>query len=466
MKIHKDKFRDECGVFGIYNNNGLDIARTTYFGLYALQHRGQESCGMAVNMDGTLIYHKELGLVPDVFDDVRLNYLQGKMAIGHVRYSTTGGNNIINAQPMVVNYIRGQMALAHNGNLINASTIREELEQNGAIFQSTNDTELIASLISRIRISKVHIGEAIEEMMSIVKGSYSLVILTPKKLIGVRDSSGVRPLVIGMIDKSFVLASETCALDAIGAEFVRDVNPGEIVLIDENGLKSIQTKKKKNSCLCIFEFVYFARPDSILDGSSVYEARLSAGMLLAKEHPVDADIVIGAPTSGITAAIGYAKESGIEYGQGLLKNRYVGRTFIQPEQAMREQAVRIKFNPIKATIEGKRVVMIDDSIVRGTTTKKVIEMLRSAGAKEVHMRISSPPVKYPCYYGIDTPIRKHLIASKQDIEGIRKHIDADSLGYLSMEGLLSTPKNCSSGFCSACFDGNYPLGVSDSCEKD
>ena len=454
-----DKIKEECGVFGVFDNDGHDVARLTYYGLYALQHRGQESCGIAVNDNGTILYHKDMGLVPEVFDDVVLNHLKGKMAIGHVRYSTTGASYRENAQPMVVKYRSGQLALAHNGNLVNAAELRARMEENGAIFQSTNDTEVVANLISRYRVLSDSIEDTLVKVISEVKGSYAFVIITPEKLIGIRDPFGIRPLCIGRLDNSYILSSESAALDAIGAELVRDVNPGEIVVISEDGLKSIQTETPGRSCLCIFEFVYFARPDSVIDNASVHKARVEAGRILAREHPVEADIVIGAPDGGLNAALGFSRESGIPYGQGLLKNKYIGRTFIQPEQGQRETGVRIKFNVMRSEIEGKRVVMVDDSIVRGTTTKRIVQMLKKAGAKEVHMRVSSPPYRFPCFFGIDTASRKQLVASNNSIDDIRKMIGADSLEYLSLEGLLKTPVGAKCSFCTACFDGNYPYEV-------
>ncbi|MCX7710095.1 MAG: amidophosphoribosyltransferase [Clostridia bacterium] len=468
MDFRLDKLNEECGVFGVFNNDHHDVAHLTYYGLYALQHRGQESAGIAVNDNGTILYQKDMGLVPEIFNKVVLDHLKGKVAVGHVRYSTTGASLRENAQPMVIKYRNGQMALAHNGNLVNAAEIRNRLEESGTVFQSTIDSEVIVNLISRFRISSNNIEEAIEKMMKEIRGSYALILMTPRKLIGVRDPLGLRPLCIGLLDNSFVLASETCALDAVGAEFVRDVNPGEIVIITEDGLKSIQTEVTEESKVCIFEYVYFARPDSYIDGASVHQARIEAGVRLAKEHPVEADLVIGVPDSGLTAALGYSRQSGIPYGQGLLKNRYVGRTFIQPDQSQRETGVRIKLNAIKSSIEGKRVVMIDDSIVRGTTTRRIVQILKAAGAKEVHMRVSSPPIKFPCYFGIDTPSRQQLVASKHSIEEIRELIGADSLGYLSLEGLLATPVGSKCGFCTACFHGEYPMdvpaeGVKNSC---
>jgi len=460
-----DKLKEECGVFGIYNCDNHDVAHLTYYGLYALQHRGQESAGIAVNDNGTILYQKDMGLVPEVFNDVVLNHLKGKIAIGHVRYSTTGASLRENAQPMVIKYKNGQMALAHNGNLVNAGELRERLEEEGAIFQSTADSEVILSLISRLRISSEGIEEAIVKMMKQVEGSYALAILTPKRLIGIRDPLGIRPLCIGKLDNSYVLASETCALDAVGAEFLRDVNPGEVVLIGDDGITSIQTEVARESRLCIFEFVYFARPDSFIDGASVHDARIEAGKKLAREYPVEADIVIGAPDSGLSAALGYSMESGIPYGQGLLKNRYIGRTFIQPQQGQRETGVRIKFNVLKSAVKGKRVVLVDDSIVRGTTTRRIVQMLKDAGATEVHMRVSSPPLKYPCYFGIDISSRKELVASKHTVEEIKDLICADSLGYLSLDGLLGSPAGSGGGFCDACLTGNYPMDVPEEANK-
>lgn len=457
--IRIDKLHEECGVFGIYNKEGHDSAELTYYALYALQHRGQESAGIAVNNEGDLKYYKDMGLVPEVFNEKTLKALKGNIAIGHVRYSTTGASHRENAQPMVIKYRNGQLAIAHNGNLVNAGKIREKLEEEGVIFQSTIDSEVILNLISRYRVSSINIEEAIEKMMKDVKGSYAIVLLTPKRLIGVRDPFGLRPLCIGKLGDSYSIASETCALDAVGATYVRDVEPGEIVLIDENGLTSIKTETPCESKLCIFEHVYFARPDSVIDGASVHRARIEAGRRLAIKHPVEADIVIGVPDSGLTAALGYSMESGIPYGIGLIKNRYIGRTFIQPDQGQREVGVRIKLNALKDAIEGKRVIMIDDSIVRGTTSRRIVNILKSAGAKEVHMRISSPPIKFPCYFGIDTPSKDQLVASSMDIDQITQIVGADSLGYLSLEDLLETPLGSKCGFCTACFEGDYPMEV-------
>ncbi|MDK2799701.1 MAG: amidophosphoribosyltransferase [Clostridiales bacterium] len=454
-----DKLNEECGVFGIYDQDGYDCARLTYYGLYALQHRGQESCGIAVNDDGTIIHHKDMGLVPEVFNDVILNHLKGQIAVGHVRYSTTGASFRENAQPLVTKYVKGTLTLAHNGNLINAAALRSELEQSGAIFQTTIDSEVIAYLVARERVNCGSVEEAVKRAMTRIKGSYALVVMSPRKLIGVRDPLGIRPLSIGRLGNSYVLASETCALDSISAEFIRDVEPGEVIVIDRNGLRSIKDNCSGKSRMCIFEFIYFARPDSIIEGANVYEARKEAGRILAKEHPVEADLVIGVPDSGFSAALGFAEESGIPYGEGLIKNRYIGRTFIQPLQSQREQGVRIKLNALKRSVEGKRIVMVDDSIVRGTTSRRIVQMLKDAGATEVHMRISSPPIKYPCYFGIDTPSRKQLVASNHSIEEIRQKVSADSLGFLSIEGLLQTPINAKCEFCTACFSGDYPMEV-------
>ncbi|MCT4544764.1 MAG: amidophosphoribosyltransferase [Vallitalea sp.] len=460
-----DKLKEECGVFGVYNNNKFDTSRLTYYGLFALQHRGQESAGIAVNNNGTILYRKEMGMVAEIFDDVVLNYLKGHSAIGHVRYSTTGESYAENAQPLVIKYTKGHMAIAHNGNITNASEIKKELEEQGTIFQTTSDTEVIAALLSRKRIKYKTIEEALKEVMTIIKGAYSLLVMTPNKLIAARDPLGMRPLIIGKKEDSYVFSSESCAFDSLGISCVRDVEPGEIIVVDNKGITSIQTPTPKKSASCIFEYIYFARPDSVMDGIEVYSARYKAGITLAKEHPVDADVVVGVPDSGLAAAHGFADESGIEYVGGFMKNRYVGRTFIQPSQEMRELGVHLKLNPIRSQIEGKRVVMIDDSLVRGTTSKKIVTLLKDAGAKEVHVRISSPPVKYSCYFGIDTPERKKLIAGNMSIDEIRDLIGADSLGYISNEGLLSTCNNGKRDYCMACFNGNYPIQVNHEEEK-
>lgn len=457
---HEDEIHEACGVFGISNADNFDTARMTYFGLYALQHRGQESCGIAMNNNGEITGHKGIGLVPEVFTDKILDRMEGNMAIGHTRYSTTGGSSVENCQPLIFTYKGGKMALAHNGNLINATKIRYELENKGAIFQTSTDSEVIANLISRNGLKYGDIVDVLTRTMDVIEGAYALVVLTQKKLVGIRDPWGLRPLCLGKIGRSYVLASENCAFDVIGAEFIRDLEPGEMVIIEGDSLTSIRMKHDKPHRFCIFEHIYFARPDSTIDGASIYRSRLEAGRLLAIESPVEADLVVGVPDSGITAAIGYSRQSGIPYGEALIKNRYVGRTFIQPTQQLREQSVWIKLNALREEIEGKRIIIIDDSIVRGTTSYKIIQMLKNAGAKEVHLRISSPPVLNPCYFGIDISSKEHLIAANYSIEEIRKSINADTLAFLSVESLLKTPigapVNC---FCTGCFTGEYPMKV-------
>ena len=464
-----DNLHEECGVFGIYTKEQSDVANSAYFALYALQHRGQESCGIVVNDRGVFNYHKGIGLVNEVFNAEELSKLgRGRIAIGHVRYSTTGGLNSHNTQPIVVRHIKGPMSIAHNGNLVNALELRSEYELKGAIFHSTNDTEVISYAITEARLTAGSIQKAVEQAMYKIKGAYSLVIMSPKKLIAARDPNGFRPLCIGKLpnDEGYAVASETCALDSISATFVRDIEPGEIVVIDENGIESIKTHCGGKSTMCVFEYVYFARPDSVIEGASVHAARIRAGRFLAKEHPVEADIVVGVPDSGLDAALGFSMESGIPYGVGFIKNRYVGRTFIQPAQGMRENSVKIKLNPISEVVKGKRVVMIDDSIVRGTTSGRIVNLLREAGAKEVHVRISSPPFTNPCFFGTDIDSRDHLIACKMSIPEICKHINADSLGYLSEEGVLKIAGNAKCGFCSGCFTGKYPIEVPDEMPKD
>ena len=456
--LESDKLKEECGVFGIRSSDGsIDCARLTYLGLYALQHRGQESAGIAAFDGASVKCHKEMGLVSDVFREDILDSLKGNVSIGHVRYSTTGASNITNAQPLVIKYKMGNIALAHNGNLVNADVLRELLEDGGAIFQTSIDSEVIANLIARS--ARKGFETAIQETMQAIKGSYALVIMADDKLIGVRDPYGIRPLCIGKIGDSYILASESCAIDTVGGEFVRDVKPGEIIIIDDEGLKSMKIQEEIKSSICIFEYIYFARPDSTIDGISVYEARRNAGMRLALEHPVNADVVIGVPDSGTVAAIGYAEQSGIPYGEGLIKNRYVGRTFIKPDQRLRELAVQVKLNPLRRNVEGKRIIMVDDSIVRGTTCKKIVNMLRAAGAKEVHVRVCSPLIKYPCYFGIDTATRQELIGSRSTVEEIREIIGADTLGYLSIDGLLQSTSGTDSEFCTGCFSGVYPMSV-------
>lgn len=464
METPWDKLKEECGVVGVYAPEKKDIARMVYFGLHALQHRGQESAGIASNKSGKIQYYKEMGLVQEVFNDEIIERLQGDISIGHVRYSTTGESYVANAQPLVVYHKGGSLALAHNGNLVNAKEIRDELQDNGVIFQTSIDSEVIASLIARYSKDR-SIEEAIVETTKRIKGSYALVITFGNKLIGVRDPNGIRPLCIGKHENGYVLASESCAFSVMGAEFVRDVQAGEMVIIEDNEIKSEIYNGTSKKAACVFEYVYFSRPDSILDGKNVYMARRNAGIILAKEHPVDADMVIAVPDSGTVAAIGYAQESGIPFGEGLIKNRYVGRTFIQPDQRMRELSVRLKLNVLKDNIRGKRIIMIDDSIVRGTTSGKIVSMLKEAGAKEVHIRISSPPVAHSCYFGIDTPSRRHLVAANHSIDNISEMIGADSLGYISVEGLIDAIGLSKNDLCTACFDGCYPMEVPKSCNK-
>lgn len=456
--LEEEKFKDECGVFGIRcTDPSIDCVKMTYLGLYALQHRGQESAGIAVYNGKTIECHKAMGLVSDVFKGEIIDNLKGTVSIGHTRYSTTGASNAANAQPLVIKYKMGNIALAHNGNLINADVLRDLLEDGGAVFQTSTDSEVIANLIARY--AKGGFETAVQETMQAVKGSYALVIMADDKLIGVRDPKGIRPLCIGKIGNGYILTSESCAIDTIGGEFVRDVEPGEIVIIDEEGLKSSKIEEETKQAGCIFEYIYFARPDSTIDGINVYEARRNAGIRLAVEHPADADMVISVPDSGTIAAIGYAEQSKIPYGEGLIKNKYVGRTFIKPDQKLRELAVQVKLNPLKKNVEGKRIILVDDSIVRGTTSRKIVSMLKDAGAKEVHVRVCSPLIKYPCYFGIDTPNRKQLIGANYDVNEIRDLIGADSLGYLSLEGLIKSVSGGRLDFCTGCFSGVYPMSV-------
>lgn len=444
-----------CGIVGVYDKGNINAANAAYYGLVALQHRGQESAGIAINNDGIITCYKEMGFVNEVFDDKILSLLKGDMAIGHVRYSTSGSTFAANAQPIVIKYKNGNLALSHNGSLVNADLLRGQLEDQGMIFSTTTDTEVIAALIARNY--KGDIIKAIQSTMEIIKGSYALTILTDNKLIGVRDGYGIRPLVLGKLENGYVLASESCALDTVGAQFIRDVRPGEILVIDKDGMKSIDHITNLPTKVCLFEHIYFARPDSIIDGISMYKARENAGRILAKEQPAVADTVLSVPDSGTPAAIGYANESGIPFSIGLIKNRYVGRTFIQPTQSMRELGVKLKLNPLKENIKGKRVVMVDDSIVRGTTSRKIVQALRDAGASEVHVRVSSPPVIGSCRYGIDTPTMEELIGANKTVESIREYIGADSLGYLSLEGLLAAVGSKGDGFCTACLNGDYPV---------
>lgn len=464
-----NSIHEECGVFGIYTNKPCNVASSVYFGLYALQHRGQESCGIVVNDRGVFQTHKGLGLVNEVFTKRVLDeFADGRIAVGHVRYSTTGNVNTANCQPMVVRHMKGALAIAHNGNLINALDLRREFEMQGAIFHSTSDTEVISYAITHERIHSGSIQEAVEKAMNRIRGAYSLCIMSPKKLIAARDPQGFRPLVLGELPEGdgYVVASETCALDSIGAEFVRDIEPGEILVIDDKGLQSIRTHCGQKSSMCVFEYIYFARPDSVIEGASVHRARIRAGNFLALEHPVQADVVIGCPDSGLDAALGFAQTSGIPYGIGFVKNRYIGRTFIQPSQGMRENSVRIKLNALRETVEGKRVVLVDDSIVRGTTSAKVVKLLRHAGAKEIHMRISSPPFISECFFGTDIDSKENLIANKHTVEEIAQIIGVDSLGFLSTESVVKLAENASCGFCTGCFTGNYPIEVPREIPKD
>ena len=460
MDAYFDKLHEECGVFGIITRSGEDVVPMTYRALYALQHRGQESCGMAINDDGVITGYKDVGLVNEVFTpEVMRSVPRGQMAIGHCRYGTTGGRTRENAQPIVIRHVKGGMALAHNGNLTNASELREELELKGAIFSSTSDSEVISYVITRERLRTGSIEAAVCSAMDYLKGAYSLTVMSPRKLIAARDPLGFRPLCIGELEDGWAVASESCALDSIGAKFLRDVEPGEIVTISRDGIESDRSHCGGKSAECVFEFIYFARPDSAIDGASVHEARLRAGAFLALEHPVQADLVVGVPDSGLDAAMGFAEESGIPYGVGLVKNRYIGRTFITPGQESREQAVRIKLGALASCVAGKRVVMVDDSIVRGTTSKQIVSLLREAGATEVHMYSSAPPFIAPCYFGTDIPDRDALIACNYTQEEMREMIGADSLHFLSLEALHQIAPQADCGFCDGCFTGTYPIEV-------
>ena len=464
--IHKqfeeeEKLGEECGVFGIYDFDGNDIASTIYYGLFALQHRGQESCGIAVSdtrgPKGIVKSHKGMGLVNEVFTPEVLTGLKGDIGLGHTRYSTAGSSTRENAQPLVLNYIKGTLGLAHNGNLINAPELRRELEYTGAIFQTTIDSEVIAYHIARERVRSASAEEAVSRAMDKIKGAYSLIVMSPRKLIGARDPFGFRPLCIGKRDHAYILASETCALETIGAELVRDVEPGEIVTITPDGIRSDKSHclPREQEARCIFEYIYFARPDSHFDGVSVYQSRILAGRYLAADSPVEADLVVGVPESGNAAALGYSLESGIAYGTAFVKNGYVGRTFIKPGQSSRESSVKVKLYVLSEAVKGKRVIMIDDSIVRGTTSGRIVKMLREAGAEEVHMRVSSPPFLYPCYFGTDVPAREQLLAYNRSVEEIRQVIGADSLAYLRVERLGEMIGGLP--HCTGCFTGQYPL---------
>lgn len=457
------KLKEECGVFGVFGTETQDVANTTYYGLFALQHRGQESCGIVVNDDGVFDYYKDVGLINDVFSPEILNELgHGNMAIGHVRYGTTGNNPRLNAQPIVVNHHKGRMALAHNGNLVNSYELRKELELEGSIFHTTSDTEVISYIITKERISANSIEDALNRAIKRLNGAYSLVIMSPSKLIAARDPHGFRPLCYGQKeDGTYIIASESCALDSVGAKLIRDVKPGEIIIFDKEGIRTIEDNCNcKPHKICIFEYLYFARPDSIIEGIGVHQSRIKAGACLAMEHPVQADVVIGVPDSGIDAAIGYSRQSGIPYGIGFIKNKYIGRTFIAPGQKSREDKVRIKLNVLSETVYDKRVVLVDDSVVRGTTITRIVRLLRETGAKEVHVRSSAPPFKNPCYYGTDIDSKENLIACKYDISEIARVIGADSIGYLDINHLnLLIGTSPGEGFCSGCFGGEYATEI-------
>ena len=452
MSIH-----EECGVFGIYDPNG-GCARTAYYGLYALQHRGQEAAGIATINDRELSYHKDLGLVGDVFDDETLERLNGTMAVGHVRYATTGGGRRENAQPLTLKYVKGTLAVAHNGNLVNTPELRTGFEYKGAIFQTTTDSEIIAYAIAQERLRCPSVEEAVCRAMKGLRGAFSLIVMSPRKLVAARDPWGFRPLCMGRRGDAVVFASESCALDAVDAVYEREIEPGEIAVVEDGKVRFIRENcEGATSHMCIFEYIYFARPDSVICGQSVHEARLEAGRILAREHPAEADVVIGVPDSGLDAAMGYAEASGIPYGEGFVKNRYIGRTFITPDQKSRENAVRIKLGALKSQVAGKRVVMIDDSIVRGTTSRQIISLLRDAGATEVHFRVSSPTFISPCYFGTDIPDKENLIACHHSVEEIRQMTGADSLGFLSTQALDHLAPQAACGFCKGCFTERYPV---------
>jgi amidophosphoribosyltransferase len=471
-----DHFRDQCGVFGIFGHS--EAANLAYLGLHALQHRGQESAGIVTSDGRQLFAHRAMGLVADAFSQDQLGRLPGRLAIGHVRYSTAGGSHLKNAQPFAVDYARGSLAVCHNGNLTNADELRTTLEGRGSIFQSTSDTEVLVHLVAMS--TQISIEDRVCDALTRVKGAYSLLFMTEDSLVAVRDPMGIRPLCLGIFPGSHaekgggggrdahVIASEPTAFDLIGAEFVRDIEPGEMVVIDEGGVRSLRLAERAPPHMCVFEYVYFARPDSRLGGRSVYEVRRQLGQRIAKEHPIEADVVIPVPDSGVPAAIGYAAALGIPFEMGLIRSHYVGRTFIEPQQSIRHFGVRLKLNPVEPVLRGRRVVVVDDSIVRGTTSRKIVKMVRDAGAREVHLRISSPPTQWPCYYGIDTPTRRELIASSHSVEEIARYVTADTLGYLSLEGMLaavSGPGGNPEGYCHACFSGKYEIPFTPSNRK-
>lgn len=451
MSIH-----EECGVFGVYDPKG-DCARTTYYGLYALQHRGQESAGIAVTNDRELSYHKDIGLVGEVFDEAKLDELNGTCAVGHVRYATTGAGQRENAQPMTLKYVKGTLAVVHNGNLVNTEELRTHFEYQGAIFQTTSDTEVISYAIAHERLTAPSVEEAVSRALPMLKGAFSLIVMSPRKLVAARDPWGFRPLCIGRKNDAILFASESCALDGVEAEYVREVEPGEIVVVENGEIRSIKDNCQGMSHMCIFEYIYFARPDSVICGQSVHEARKNAGRLLYRQKPVEADLVIGVPDSGLDAALGYAQESGIPFGDGFVKNRYIGRTFITPNQSDREAAVRIKLGALRSQVAGKRIVMVDDSIVRGTTCARIVRLLREAGATEVHVRLSAPPFTDPCFFGTDVDSKENLIAAHHSVEEIGKIIGADSIGFLSLEACDKLAADSHCGFCKGCFCGKYPV---------
>jgi amidophosphoribosyltransferase len=453
----EDKLHEECGVFGVYRNDPKkDAASLVYYGLLSLQHRGQESAGIAAIHENTIECRKGMGLVGDVFDPETLSQVKGSCAVGHVRYSTSGSSCIENAQPFVSRFKLGSIAVAHNGTLTNADVVRELLEDAGIGFTSSSDSEVIVNLIAKNY--KKGIEKALTDTIKFIKGSYALVVLTDEALVGARDLNGIRPLCLGKLTDSWILASESCAIDAVGGEFVRDIEPGEVIIINKDQVLSFTYSEKTRRAVCAFEYVYFARPDSVIDTVDVYGVRVRAGEILARESAVSADLVIGVPDSGVPAAIGYGRAAGVPFGLGLVKSKYVGRTFIAPNQAMREKAVSVKYNVIQSDVKGKRVVVIDDSIVRGTTSRRLVSILRTAGAKEVHIRICSPPVRFPCYFGIDTPHRKDLISNINSVNELCKSLGTDSLAFISVEGLLES-LNGEGGYCLGCFIGEYPVSV-------
>ena len=456
------EIKEACGVMGIFSNDELNLPKEMYYGLFALQHRGQESCGMSVSNNGVVTTYKDMGLVNEVFDDAKIAELQGQIGIGHCRYSTTGNSEAKNAQPLTMNFVKGTLSIAHNGNLANADEIRKKLmEEQGAVFHTSTDSEIFAYLIAKKEVETHLLEVAIRQATEMVSGAYALLVMGSKKLVGIRDPFGLKPLCLGQKGNSYILASESCAIESIGGTVIRDVEPGELIVIDKDGYTSHKRETRPEKYRpCIFEYIYFARPDSIIDNQSVYESRFLAGRILAERYPVEADVVMPVPDSGIDAAIGYADGSGIPYSVGLIKNRYIGRTFIQPDQVQREEAVRIKLNVLKHSVEGKRVVLVDDSMVRGTVSRGIIKMLKKAGAKEVHMRITAPPFVWPCFFGVDLPEKKQLAACNNTIEEIRQNLNADSLGFFKIEDLPRIIPNCKlDGFCDACFTGNYPVPV-------